>query len=575
LGIFPVSYPLYFLYSNNTTPVVSVEQMPTVTRSDCTQVDLTENFIIDYSSGEFTTKLTGVHVDFNACRGINNQNNDLWSYMARLYYQGDITPRQFGEAGRIITNDNYGCAEASMKRLNDRNNFQRGYMHDESMWTKVAGRDSLKQTENYGPRAFLKSLRPSATNEHYGIILRICATCTKTHQKIYYRRLTPPNEDLNLLNNILYYESNAAPANNTWNVDFTLHSTYEDAVSGTNAWLCPNGQFYYPATFYGECSRTGVKVTEQYSRFSQTWSPNKLDVAYFVNKAEEDGLQEVSTLAIKGYPYSNADGGWAKGIALKDNSDGNVYMSGVGYDIWYTKDDFLYHFAEFSGDYTAIVNVEKMSNVQSWSKAGIMFRKNLTPGSVHFSAMLYGTEGVGCQGRDIDSGQSFHTAPNPNPKVKTSWLRIRKAKNTYTASSGSQVAPNGTITWTVIHTRTMPEMDGDEYYIGLAVSSNNWDRNIATEAVFSAYQVTESTDFPTMAPTNSPTRTPTTGKPTQSPSNNPTTTKPTTTKPTTTKPTTTKPTTRTPTTRTPTTTKPTARATSKPSTKSPTTKKPV
>ena len=533
--------------------------MPTVTRSDCTQVDLTENFIIDYSSGEFTTKLTGVHVDFNSCQGINNQNNDLWAYMARLYYQGDITPQQFGEAGRIITNDNYGCTEVSMKQLSERNNLQRGYMHDKSMWTKVAGRDSLKQTENYGPRAFLKSLRPSTTIErnatiHYGIIMRICATCTKSHQKMYYRRLTPPNEDLNLLYNILYYENDAAPTNNTWNVDFTLHSTYEDAVSGTNAWLCPGGKFYYPATFYGECSPTGVKVTEQYSRFSQTWSPNKLDVAYYVNKAEEDGLQEVTTLAIKGYPYSDI-GGWAKGIALKDDSNGKIYMSGVGHDIWYTKDDFLYHYEKFSGDYTAIVNVEKMSNVQSWSKAGIMFRKNLTPGSVHFSAMLFGTEGVGCQARDIDSDQSFYTSPNPNPKVKTSWLRVRKAGNTFTASSGLQVAPNGTITWTVIHTRTMPEMDGDEYYIGLAVSSNNWDRNIATEAVFSNYQVTVSTDPPTNAPTISPTRTPTTGKPTQSPTYNPTT--------------------RTPTTATPTTTKPTASATSKPTTKSPTTRNPT
>ena len=110
-------------------------------------------------------------------------------------------------------------------------------------------------------------------------------------------------------------------------------------------------------------------------------------------------------------------------------------MNGVGYDIWYTKDDFLYHYAEFSGDYTTIVSVEKMSNVQSWSKAGIMFRKNLTPGSVHFSAMLYGTQG--CQGRDIESGQSFHTAPNPNPKVKTSWLRIRKAKRYHHMDSHS------------------------------------------------------------------------------------------------------------------------------------------
>jgi hypothetical protein len=68
--------------------------MPTVTRSDCTQIDVVESFVIDYSStsGNFTSKLTSVDVNFNACQGINNQNNNLWAYMARLYYQGDITP---------------------------------------------------------------------------------------------------------------------------------------------------------------------------------------------------------------------------------------------------------------------------------------------------------------------------------------------------------------------------------------------------------------------------------------------------------------------------------------------------
>ena len=93
----------------------SVEQMPTVSRSDCTQVDLTETIKIDYDGTTFSTQITHIDVNFNACRGVNNRNNDLWAYMARLYYQGDISPEQFGKAGRIITNT--GCSEAERLHL--------------------------------------------------------------------------------------------------------------------------------------------------------------------------------------------------------------------------------------------------------------------------------------------------------------------------------------------------------------------------------------------------------------------------------------------------------------------------
>ena len=92
--------------------------MPTVSRCDCTQVDLTETVKITYdpdADAPFQTELTHVHVDFNACQGINNRNNDLWAYIAKLYYQGDVTNRQFGQAGRIITDN--GCDEATSYKL--------------------------------------------------------------------------------------------------------------------------------------------------------------------------------------------------------------------------------------------------------------------------------------------------------------------------------------------------------------------------------------------------------------------------------------------------------------------------
>lgn len=54
--------------------------MPTVSRCDCTQIDLTETIKITYDSfsNAFEGKIIDIDIDFNACKGINNRNNDLW-----------------------------------------------------------------------------------------------------------------------------------------------------------------------------------------------------------------------------------------------------------------------------------------------------------------------------------------------------------------------------------------------------------------------------------------------------------------------------------------------------------------
>jgi hypothetical protein len=466
--------------------------MPTVTRSDCTQIDVVESFVIDYSStsGNFTSKLTSVDVNFNACQGINNQNNNLWAYMARLYYQGDITPKQFGVAGRIITNG--GCEGATLDQLN-KMNLQTGYEADDSMWTRVAGRESMKRNDPYGQRAFNKTLTPGVS--HYGIIFRACATCATSHQKIFYRRITPVPEAFNLLYYILY-ETNDGGGRNRWGLDFSLHSTYEDAVNGTKPWLCPGGVFNYGATFYGECSPTGVRAVNQFSRFHENWG-QKFDVGYFANKAEGDGLQVISTNAIKGYAYWDTNYGYqgakTSGIALKDQADGNIYMTGGGMDIWNTQDDFNYHSQAVTGDYTAIVHADKLSGsgADVWAKAGLMFRKSIAPDSVHYSVYLTRASGICFQVRPVANGTTTHLGC-VQTGIKSSWLMIRKSGNVFTAhvkSTGSEI-------WTQVNTymnAAFAQAVGNNYNVGLAACSHEWDSKHVVEAVFSQYLVTPTT----------------------------------------------------------------------------------
>lgn len=59
--------------------------LPVVTRSDCTQVDVTETFTFDYDPLDgFSVTVSDVDIEFNACQGLNNNNNDLSAYVASL-----------------------------------------------------------------------------------------------------------------------------------------------------------------------------------------------------------------------------------------------------------------------------------------------------------------------------------------------------------------------------------------------------------------------------------------------------------------------------------------------------------
>eukprot|EP00580_Thalassiosira_gravida_P013233 CAMPEP_0201683418 /NCGR_PEP_ID=MMETSP0494-20130426/52117_1 /ASSEMBLY_ACC=CAM_ASM_000839 /TAXON_ID=420259 /ORGANISM="Thalassiosira gravida, Strain GMp14c1" /LENGTH=981 /DNA_ID=CAMNT_0048167195 /DNA_START=200 /DNA_END=3143 /DNA_ORIENTATION=- len=424
-----------------------VEQMPTVSRSDCTQVDLTETFTITYNADAktFESKLTTIHIDFNSCRGINNRNNDLWAYIAKLYYQKDITKEQFGEAGRIITNTN--CFEATNHELN-KHSLTPGYDHDVNEWTRVAGRESMYLVDPYGHRAFTRSLVPSTNdpdNKHYGIIYRACQSCIPTHKKIFYRRKTPVPDGLNLQYQVLYYSSSSRVTGNFWDVDFSLHSTYEDALNNVNPWKCPNNSFNYHYTFYGRCSPDGTGVNNQHSRFHVAGERN--DVAYFVNKPEDDGLQIEPTNIIKGREY-------ASGMALKDPTDGTIYMTGAGSEIAWDRDDFNYLSEEVDGDHTAIVHVGSISSPQphAWSKSGIIFRSSLETNAAYYGLYLTGSNGVCFQGR-MQVGTYYSHFGCVQAGIKEAWIKIEKQLDMFYSFIGAQETEGGPITWTQIHSR--------------------------------------------------------------------------------------------------------------------------
>jgi len=298
-------------------------------------------------------------------------------------------------------------------------------------------------------------------------------------------------DDFNLLDNILYHRNNGN-GRNVWTEDFSLHSTYEDALADANAWLCPNNSYNYGYTFYGRCSPDGTRQSSERSIFK--WGHDRKDVAYFTNKAEDDGFEEVPTTVIKGR-------GYARGVALRDPTNGSIYMTGAGQDIHWVRDDFNYMSEPADGDRTVVVHVGSMSNPQphQWSKTGIMFRAGPETNAANYMVFLTGSRGICSQARYTTGDHTHTTGGCVNSGATEAWLKVEKRADTYTSFRGMEDAA-GTVVWTKLDAREVPAIaEADAYHVGLAVSSA---RYYSMEVVFQHYEV-DTYYFPSAAPSMS------------------------------------------------------------------------
>ena len=226
--------------------------------------------------------------------------------------------------------------------------------------------------------------------------------------------------------------------------------------------------------------------------------------AYF-RKQELDGWTPVGTQSFTGLPdnlsamlvvSSHVDGTLARGqfdsvdivndvplqsVDIGATEPGTTTVVGAetiiranGADIWGTADAFRFHYAEWNGDGFISVRVRSLQEAHAWSKAGVMFRETLDPGSKHVMAIVSASRGLAAQwrattgGSSLSSAQIAHTAPL--------WLGIRRVGHrfyTYYSEDASQwylLAPEITV--------VMP----DQIYVGLPVTSHA--PGVLTTAVF-------------------------------------------------------------------------------------------
>ena len=88
------------------------EDMPIVSRADCTEMDIEETWRFHHVPGVgFTVSLRDVNIAYNACQGANNNNNDLEAYIERLVDEGEFKEIHFERIKQNIVGDD-NCDDA-------------------------------------------------------------------------------------------------------------------------------------------------------------------------------------------------------------------------------------------------------------------------------------------------------------------------------------------------------------------------------------------------------------------------------------------------------------------------------
>jgi regulation of enolase protein 1 (concanavalin A-like superfamily) len=151
------------------------------------------------------------------------------------------------------------------------------------------------------------------------------------------------------------------------------------------------------------------------------------------------------------------------GDATYDGAAQVYSVKGAGADIWGTADAFHFAWRPMSGDGIVIARVASVPNVNAWTKAGVMIRETMDPGSANALMLVSYSKGLSFQRRVAGGGVSTSTAGSIVGAPY--WVKLERIGNTFNAYS----SPDGT-TWTLVGSDTIAM--AANVYVGLAVTSH-------------------------------------------------------------------------------------------------------
>jgi len=192
--------------------------------------------------------------------------------------------------------------------------------------------------------------------------------------------------------------------------------------------------------------------------------------------------------------WSSADIGSTGVAGSATYNSGTFAVQGSGADIWGSADAFRYLYQTLNGDGSIVALVSSLSNTDSWTKAGVMIRGDLTPGSPHATMFVSAAKGLAFQRRLTAGGTSSSTA---GPAATAPyWVKLERAGNTFTASRSTDGS-----TWFIVGTDTI--VLPSSVYVGLALTSH--DNSVLASGTFDAVTVTSGTPPPPPPPPTLPT----------------------------------------------------------------------
>ncbi|MFY9151279.1 MAG: T9SS type A sorting domain-containing protein [Prolixibacteraceae bacterium] len=157
----------------------------------------------------------------------------------------------------------------------------------------------------------------------------------------------------------------------------------------------------------------------------------------------------------------NHIGKFCSGGTFQTDSN-NFVLSGSGFDIWSSTDEFDFAWVKIWGDIEISVKINSVEQIHDWAKAGIMIREDLTGPSKNIMMLMTPKKVASCQFRAFDnSGCSSNTMPN---RTFPCWLKLIRKGNTFY----SLISSDGK-NWDLFSPVDI-EMTGSVYY-GLAVTS--------------------------------------------------------------------------------------------------------
>jgi hypothetical protein len=161
--------------------------------------------------------------------------------------------------------------------------------------------------------------------------------------------------------------------------------------------------------------------------------------------------------------WSTADIG-AVGATGSASGTGSAFtVTGAGADIWGTADAFRFVYRPLTGDGSIVTEVTGEQDIANWTKAGVMLRETLDPGSRQALMLVSPAKGLAFQRRAQTGGISTNT---PGPAATAPYfVKLTREGTTITAFA----SPNGT-SWTPVGSDTIGM--ASTIYVGLAVSSH-------------------------------------------------------------------------------------------------------